>query len=140
MMLPFLICPYCNAKATCKDSSVVYSSGRDYGPIWVCDNYPSCNSYVGCHPGTKKPLGRLADKELRGWKVQAHAAFDPLWRRKINKEGCRKKDARGAGYAWLATRLDIPVDDCHIGMFDVARCRKVVEICRPYFSGQARGE
>lgn len=36
---------------------------------------------------------------------------------------------RRAGYRWLAARLGIPEDQCHIGMFDVAMCRRVIEIC-----------
>ncbi len=35
---------------------------------------------VGCHPGTKNSLGRLANAELRKWKSIAHRVFDPLWR------------------------------------------------------------
>ena len=31
-------------------------------------------AYVGVHKGTDKPLGRLANAELRYWKKRAHAA------------------------------------------------------------------
>ena len=69
-------CPYCGSRARLVDSTAIY--GRSYGMTWVCERYPSCGAYVGCHPGTTTPLGRLADKKLRAAKKAAHAAFDPL--------------------------------------------------------------
>jgi hypothetical protein len=125
------VCPYCGSSAKLVDSTVIYRSAGDYGWSWVCERFPKCNAYVGCHPGTKKPLGRLADKELRKAKMAAHAAFDRLWKAKIAL-GSQKKRARGAGYQWLADQLGIPADQCHIGMFDAETCRRVVEICKPY--------
>jgi len=123
-----VVCPYCDVEAVLADSAEVYS-GRSYGPIWLCMN---CRAYVGVHQNDDqcRPLGRLANAELREWKKKAHAAFDPLWRRKIAKENCSKGYARGKGYKWLADKLGIPVEECHIGMFDVDLCRKVVEVCR----------
>ena len=81
-----------------------------------------CGAYVGCHKtgDGKQPLGRLANAELRAAKSAAHAAFDPMW-----KDGKKK---RGSAYAWLADALGIDKRDCHIGMFDVETCRRVVEI------------
>lgn len=69
-------------------------------------------------------LGRLANAELRYWKKEAHAAFDPLW-----KYG-RFKGYRNAAYAWLAERMGLPVEKTHIGMFDVRECKKAIQICR----------
>lgn len=77
------------------------------------------------------PLGRLADKELRRWKIRAHNAFDPLWQAKVAR-GFRKRAARDLGYNWLAGELGIKWEECHIGMFDVEMCKRVVEICAPY--------
>ena len=36
--------------------------------------------YVGCHNNTRKPLGTMADKELREARMAVHAKIDPLWR------------------------------------------------------------
>lgn len=138
-------CPYCNEAAILESSRRVYS-GRDYGLMYICSNYPACDSYVGIHKGTAKPLGRLANKELRYWKIKAHAAFDELWKRKLIRRrsglpgksgksggGSYKKGyARGSAYKWLAEQLGIRSDDCHIGMFDVDKCKKVVDICALY--------
>ena len=119
-------CPYCKIRAKLVDSKVVY--GRSYGPIWLCR---PCDAWVGCHKDSNEhvPLGRLANKELRLWKVRAHSAFDPLWARKIKRDSCSKSKARKSAYIWLAEKLQIPVKECHIGMFDVEICREVVAIC-----------
>ena len=113
-------CPYCQAPAEIRDSAIVYN-GRSYGPIWLCSNYPRCDAYVGTHPGTEKPLGRLANPELREWKKRAHSMFDPIW-----KNGSMK---RPQAYKWLSDKMGIPRDECHIGMFDIDQCREVVELC-----------
>lgn len=110
------LCEYCGRPAAYVDSSVVY--GRSYGMIYYC---PPCGAWVGVHRGTNKPLGRLANAELREWKKRAHAAFDPLWR-----SGRMK---RNAAYAWLSEKLGIPYQQTHIGMFDIAVCRQVEKIC-----------
>lgn len=123
-----LICPYCEAEAELiKDSSSVYQ--KDYGPLWICR---PCDAWVGCHPGTTKPLGRLANKELRTAKVAAHNAFDPLWMRKIKEQGWKRHSARSMGYKWLASKMGIRSEDCHIGMFNIEQCREVVTICKKY--------
>ena len=116
-------CPYCGFDAVHYPSSGIVYAGRDFGPVWVCSRYPTCDAYVGCHKDGdgKRPLGRLADKALRQAKMRAHAAFDPLWK----ELGLRRRKA----YAKLADALGIPVDDCHIGMFDEAMCARVVAVC-----------
>lgn len=129
------ICPYCGTEAVLHESSAKFYHGRNYGPVWACE---PCGAWVGCHPGKTVPLGRLANAELRKAKIEAHAAFDPLWKRKFRKRvkergpEYRKGWARGSGYKWLAGQLGIDRKDCHIGMFDVETCKRVVEVCRPY--------
>lgn len=131
-----ITCPYCNSIATLENSIKVYK--KDYGLMYICGNYPDCDAYVGVHKNTTKPLGRLSNKELRKWKNKAHAVFDPLWQRKLEKrrkergEKYKKVWARGSGYKWLALQLGIEMKDCHIGMFDIELCKKTVEICTPY--------
>ena len=112
-----VVCPYCSGRAEYTDSAEVYR-GRSYGMIWLCR---PCFAYVGCHKGGDKPLGRLANAELRAWKQKAHRAFDPMWK--------GKKTSRGQAYLWLAEKLQIDRADCHIGMFDVEACKRVVELC-----------
>lgn len=129
-----ILCDYCEMPAQLMEDSSPLYHGVNYGPAWVC---PLGCGWVGCHKGTCKPLGRIANKELRRAKMDAHAAFDRLWQAKWRKERCSKKHARGAGYQWLAVQLGIDQAVCHIGMMNVAMCRRVVEVCRPYHGGRA---
>jgi hypothetical protein len=140
-----LDCPYCGGKAPLDCTTKIYQ-GRDYGLAYICENFPVCDAYVGVHKNSGKPLGRLANKELRDWKIKAHAAFDELWQRKLAQRRAGKPGksgspggasypkhyARGAGYKWLREQLGIESKDCHIGMFDVDMCKRVVEVCSPY--------
>lgn len=120
-------CDYCGRRAEFVDSKVIY--GKSYGMIYLCRCRPGY-AYVGVHKGTDRPLGRLADMELRELKKQAHAAFDPLW-----KEG-RFKGHRKAAYAWLSEQMGLPQEKTHIGMFDTAQCERVVQICQEERSRQ----
>lgn len=117
-------CPYCNSDTKFMDSKKIY--GKSYGMVWACINYPKCDAFVGVHKGTNKPLGRLANAELREYKKKAHAAFDPLW-----KDGGMK---RIEAYGWLSKQLELPMDETHIGMFDIDMCKKVITVCSPIMS------
>ena len=100
-----VICDYCGTPADFVDSSVVYH-GHSFGMIYLC---PRCGAYVGVHKGSDKPLGRLANSELRNWKKAAHAAFDPLW--KYGPYRGRRNEA----YRWLrrwAPRLNLRILEC----------------------------
>jgi len=120
-------CRYCQQfAALTRAGETDYPYYADYGPLWLC---APCGAWVGCHKGTTTPLGGLANAELRAWKVKAHAAFDPLWQGKIRRDKCSKKNARTAGYKWLAGQLGIDVKICHIGYMSVAECQKVVDLC-----------
>ena len=124
-----LKCPYCGGKAQLRDASSIYHSFKYRGKMFVCENFPKCDSYVGCHPNTTKPLGRMANKKLRTMKSKAHEYFDPLWKKRVF---ARKKSLsynRTKAYQWLAEQLDLPESKCHIGLFDVDMCRKVIDVC-----------
>jgi hypothetical protein len=121
------ICPYCGAESIYTDSSEVYSCS--YGMIYLCR---PCQAWVGVHKGTDNALGRLANAELRQWKQEAHKWFDPLWQRKISRDGVGKFTARNQAYKWLSKTLEIPLTVCHIGMMDVEDCKRVVEVCKPW--------
>ncbi len=116
-------CPYCSESAVFTSSTEVYN-GRDYGMIYLCR---PCEAWVGVHRGTTIPLGRLADAELRRWKRAVHKVFDPIWHKAVAR-GARKTTARNTSYKWLAFALNIPREECHIGMFDVETCKRAIEI------------
>lgn len=113
-------CPYCGKPSEKATGKQVYPHRRDLQNkrFWLC---APCDAYVGCHVGTWKPFGRLANPALRAAKIAAHNAFDPLW-----KSGWM---SRASAYKWLAERLGINRDRCHIGLFDVPLCEQVVVVC-----------
>lgn len=116
-------CSYCGKDAELVAGNVVYPHRWDLTDkkFWRC---VPCDARVGCHPGTTEPLGRLADGLLRRAKMDAHAAFDPIWKRMMMK--------RTEAYGWLAKQMGIPEEDCHIGMFDLEQCNKAIQICRRF--------
>ncbi len=117
-----VVCPYCNNASQLVSGRVIYPYRKD---LWVKTYFlcKPCFAYVGCHPDGK-PMGRLADKRLRTWKIRAHASFDSLWR-----EGYM---SRSQAYKWLAKALKLSYSKCHIGMFDIAGCQHVIEICEAW--------
>jgi hypothetical protein len=118
-MSPTSRCPYCKVAARLVDGTVIYPSRPDLAHLsfYLCGD---CDAYVGCHKGTTRPMGRLADKALRWAKQKAHADFDPLW-----KSGPM---SRQQAYAWLASKMGMTARECHIGEFDVNQCGRVVQI------------
>lgn len=121
-MPDFTVCPYCSQKAQLVTGEQMYIHRRELWAkkFWRCD---PCGAWVGCHPGTEIPLGRLADMRLRVAKSNAHAAFDKLWGDPVPVFASRK-----AAYVWLAGTLGLPLAECHIGWFDVATCLRVRQL------------
>lgn len=114
------ICPYCKDFSKKVKGDHIYPHRKDLHQksFYCCDK---CSAWVGCHPNTDKPLGRLADKKLRALKGKTHKYFDAIW-----KDGhMSRKDA----YAWLADAMDISQDECHIGMFDEFDCQEAADLC-----------
>lgn len=134
---PVPICPYCGREANLMRNSAALYHGHDYGPMWVCLR-PTCEAWVGTHKGTERPLGRLANAELRKAKRDAHAAFDRLWQGKMKRDGVTKQEAMAAAYRWLAGQLEIDRKETHIGMMNPDQCRRVVEICAPFLAENRR--
>lgn len=109
------VCPYCGRRTVLVDSAEIY--GRSYGMIYLCR---PCRAYVGCHKGTTRALGRLANEELREAKHQAHEAFDRLWKEKVI--------SRHEAYRLLSDELNIEPEYAHIGMLDAEQCYKVIDV------------
>lgn len=122
-----VFCPFCGSAAELTDSSTVYASKRSYGMLWVCR---PCDARVGCHKNDPKhtPLGTLANAEGRKARQMAHEAFDPIWQAEVNN-GVVQHIARRDAYAWLSGVLEIDKMDCHIAMFDLKTCVRVIDAC-----------
>lgn len=117
-------CPYCHKLAKLVDSRVIYKT-RSNGMIYYCSD---CDAYVGCHRGTSIPLGVMSNRRARQWKIRAHKAFDHIWKHKYMY--------RSQAYLWLSVKMNIPLDQTHIGMFDVDRCKQVVNLCTDFIKNQ----
>ena len=120
-------CPYCGALATLVTGAQLYARRPDLAErrFWEC---AGCQAWVGCHtpqgdddPECPRPLGTLADASLRRWRNSAHALFDPIWQ--------SGQMTRSKAYEWLAREMGLPKQRCHIGGFDEAQCKRVVEVC-----------
>lgn len=130
-------CPYCGKRSVVATGAKVYPNRPDLSDGWYFACWP-CRAWVGTHERSGKPLGRLANAELRSAKQRAHAVFDPLWKAKMRRDKVSQKVARGAGYTWLADQLGIKPEDCHIGEFSVEQCEEVVRLVEVIRHGRAR--
>ena len=116
-----VVCDYCGREAALVFGSSIYPHRPDLYSLnfWLCE---PCQAWVGCHKNTDaKPLGRLANAQLRMAKSSAHAAFDPIW-----KKG---RLTRQQAYRWLSREMSLTRDECHIGMFNLEQCQRVIFIC-----------
>ena len=116
-----ITCPYCGATAVLQKGSFVYGDRSKEEYLYVCSNYPRCDSYVGVHTGTKIPKGILANPELRNKRIKTHKVFDLLWKRGL----MTKKEA----YRWMEYAMGLPKDSGHIANFSDYRCDELVQIC-----------
>jgi hypothetical protein len=126
-----LVCAECGGSdIACVSGDVIYPHRPDlYAKwFWRC----VCGAYVGCHRDTQEPMGTPAGPATRSARGEAHAAFDALWKRKVARDQVSVKEARKAGYVWLAQQMELDVEDMHIARFTVHQCKMVVDLCRPY--------
>lgn len=128
-------CGDCGGPSAIATVEFIYPNRRD---LWKRDDGSTpwywhcgaCGAYCGAHRDTLKPFGTPGGPETRQARMDAHAAFDPLWRRKMVKEGISQTKARGKGYKWLAAQLGMDAKKCHIGEMSAPDARRVVEVCR----------
>lgn len=111
-----MICPYCQKEALWVPNEEVYN-GKRYGKSYMCYYCKPCNAYVGCHNNTKQPLGIMANKELRNWRIKVHAKIDPLWK---NEDYDRRHL-----YKIISERLG---KTYHTGESDIETCKKILEM------------
>lgn len=113
-------CSHCNRPTTLVTGREIYPSREDLHRknFWHC---PVCEAYVGCHGFTKVPLGTAANAELRALRSRAHRVFDPIW--------ALGSKSRSSAYRWLSQQMQLESDECHIALFNVEQCLKVIEIC-----------
>lgn len=118
------ICRYCGGIIRLVPSEAVYGAsaerlGKQGEKIFQCQN---CGARVGCHKGTGRPLGNVANEILRLKRIEAHQVFDSLWK-------SRNMD-RTAAYRWLAKELGLPMRTAHIGGLEMDQCQRVIDLCK----------
>lgn len=64
-----------------------------------------------------KPLGTMANKELRVWRIRTHAKIDPIW-----KSG---EISRSQVYGILSRQLGY---DVHVGSSNIEECKRIIEV------------
>lgn len=112
-------CPYCGSSVTLRSADGIYRENSRGVMLYVCSNYPKCDSYVRVHEGTTIPVGTLANGELRALRKEAHDAFNRLY-----YSGYMTRDG---AYEWLASLLQSPRSQAHIGNLGEYYCRQVIE-------------
>ncbi len=121
------ICPYCNCETELVPSKEIYGPDSTYDSYhYRCKKNP--DHYVGTYQNRypkNQSLGRLADKELRAWKMKGHEAFDPLHK----GPNPHFKDSKSA-YKWLSKEMKIDTRYTHFGMFTIEQCQQAIALCQ----------
>ena len=118
------ICRYCGGIIRLVPASTIYGAsaerlGMTDEKVYQCQN---CNARVGCHKGTTRALGHVANETLRLKRIETHQVFDAFWK--------HKGMSRTKGYQWLARQMGLPERLVHIGGFEMDQCQKVIDLCR----------
>ncbi len=69
-------------------------------------------------------MGRVANAADRSLKIQAHAAFDPIWK--------SRRMSRAGAYAWLSKAISVPKQDCHMGWLPNDKLHEVIRVCKEF--------
>ena len=93
---------------------------RTYGKFYGCTKWPECDGTHGAHQKSGKPLGIPANKETKEARIQAHIAFDSLW-----KDGSM---TRKEAYKWMQKTILLSKEDAHISKFDKETCKLLIKV------------
>ena len=123
-------CSSCGAVAKLCTGREVYANAGMFASalFWKC---PACtDSHCGCQPHSDLPLGTPGDARTRAARQAAHLIFDPMWKSRagLPLPPLVVSARRSAAYVWLAAAMGIPVEECHIGLFDYNRCRQAMSV------------
>ena len=117
------ICRYCGGVIRLVPAEQVYGAsskrlGLEGEMLYQCQN---CNARVGCHKGSARPLGDVANEVLRLKRIETHRIFDAYWK--------SQHMTRTGAYKWLAQQMRLPVKLTHIGGFEMDQCQEVINMC-----------
>ncbi len=114
-----LRCPYCGGTVVYRSAEGIYKDNSKGTMLYVCSRFPECDAYVRVHPGTKIPMGTMADHKLRALRNTAHKHFD-----KLHNSGYM---TRQEAYMWLANVINAPLSQAHIGYLGEYYCNLVIK-------------
>lgn len=117
---------HCGRPAVLRSAEGICKTHRPGAMVYVCSDYPACNSFVMAHPDTLAPMGSLAGPELRRLRYEAHQEFDQLY-----KTGLM---TRNEAYHWLAYIVQAPMSHAHIGHLGEYYCKVVIQESRKLLS------
>ena len=126
------ICRYCGGTVRLVPASMVYGAAAAKRlklaseKFYQCQN---CNARVGCHKGTTRPLGNLANEVLRLKRMETHQVYDAFWK--------RRGMTRTKAYKWLAEQLQLSEERAHIGSFEMDQCQTVIDLCKKFEQEEA---
>ena len=121
-------CPYCGAMTQLRSADGIYHDNSRDAMLYVCKNYPACDSYVRVHPGTNRPMGVPANQKLRAMRTEAHRNFNQIYYRNIMS----KREA----YEWLSEILGLPISKTHIGQMGEYYCQLVIDESKKLLNGE----
>ena len=111
------ICNLCGGKVIYTTNDNIYGKLYGSGYCYLCTD---CGAYVGTHkPRPREAFGILANAKMRKLKHECHDRFDKFWKNKPDRRKMRKR-----AYAKLAELLNISVQDCHFGYFDMVMLKE----------------
>jgi len=105
-----------------RPASVVHGNHAKEDYLYVCSRYPDCDSYVGAHRKSLKPLGVPAGPQLRQKRILAHQFFDQLWQSKIME--------KWQAYKWMEEKFGLNSQQAHIAKFSEDMCDELIAECK----------
>lgn len=123
-------CSYCGEYAELISSDKMFSNSPSYPNKFFYRCVP-CNAYVPCYEGTKTPMGRLADRDLRKAISDAKRAYYDVINFKI-RNGTSKQSAFRSTKIWLAHKLHIPTEGLNFNMMTHDECLRAETFCKNY--------
>jgi len=119
-VLGSLKCPYCKKQAK-------FQQGKTRNR-WVCN---PCGAWVSTPKKSNEPHGTWANAKLRNLRREVKFQIEYLCSAKASRYGITEKEARQAGYTWLAKALHVKFEKFEIRSLDEYKCQKALDACSP---------
>lgn len=117
--------PVCHCGATMVKQNSKYHTGLRQRIYYRCPT-PRCDTSTAAHPDGRV-AATPADLETRNARIEAHGAFDALWKSGVV--------TREVAYAWLQRKLHVD----HIGHATLEACEDIIAACKVVTPDELRG-